>query len=53
MQLYVQSCFEEGKTSYAVEAMDRARRAFEAKKGSILDKDLTELGGLVAAKVVK
>lgn len=50
VQPYVQSCLEEGKLELAEEALRRSRRSFEAKKGSILDKDLEELGDLVKAK---
>lgn len=51
VQPYVQSCLEEGKISYAEEAMERSARAFnETQPGSILDKDLKELTALVQAK---
>ncbi len=50
VQPYAQSCLEEGKTTYAQEAMQRARKAFKAQAGSILDKDLKELEALVKAK---
>ena len=50
VQPYVQSCLEEGKTAYAVEAMERVGNSFEPQKGSILDADLRELAGIVNAK---
>lgn len=50
VQPYVQSCLEEGKLKLAEEALRRSKRSFEAKKGSILDKDLEELSDLVKAK---
>lgn len=50
VQPYVQSCLEEGKTAYAAEAMERANKSFEARKGSILDMELRELADIVSAK---
>lgn len=50
VQPYVQSCLEEGKTAYATEAMERANKSFEARKGSILDTELRELTDIVSAK---
>ena len=51
VQPYVQSCLEEGLNKQAGDAMDRARRAFrEAKRGSILEKDVQELAELVKAR---
>ena len=50
VQPYVQTCLEEGKTDYAVEAMRQSKRSFDAVEGSILDKDLKELHALVEAK---
>jgi hypothetical protein len=50
VQPYVQSCLEEGKTAYAEEAMERANKSFEARKGSILDIELRELADIVSAK---
>ena len=49
VQPYVQSCLEENKTDYAREAMNEAGRSFEARAGSILDRDLRELAALVRA----
>lgn len=48
VQPYVRSCLDAGKRDYAKEAMNRARKVFEAKPGSILDHDLKQLAKLVS-----
>lgn len=50
VQPYVRICLDEGKIEYAKSAMKRSDRAFDAKKGSILDHDMKQLAKLVDAR---
>lgn len=50
VQPYVRICLDEGKIEYPKSAMKRSDRAFDAKKGSILDHDMKQLAKLVDAR---
>ncbi|MEM9479472.1 MAG: hypothetical protein AAGA58_07455 [Verrucomicrobiota bacterium] len=47
---YVTRCLEADRVEFAEKAIDQAAKSFEAIRGSILDRDLSELATLVRAK---